>query len=70
MMHTYQLQSNKEQGFGFSDLTLIPLDKKNSLGLIFEFKHVKHITKKNFKDFLLYELLTILHSTFNFLVLS
>jgi hypothetical protein len=47
MMHTHQLESNKEQGFGFSDLTLIPLDKKNSLGLIFEFKHVKSKTDKN-----------------------
>ena len=41
MMHTYQVVSNKEQGFGFSDLTLIPLDKKNPLGLILEFKHIK-----------------------------
>ncbi len=41
MMHTHQVDSNKEQGFGFSDLTLIPLDTNNRLGLIFEFKNVK-----------------------------
>jgi len=52
MMYTHQLESNKEQGFGFSDLTLIPRDKKNALGLIFEFKHLKKskgISNKNLK---------------------
>lgn len=41
MMHTHQIESNKEYGSGLLDVSLTPLDKNKHLGVILEFKYLK-----------------------------
>lgn len=40
LMHTHHVYSNRESGWGYADMIIIPKDMNKKLAVIFEFKHV------------------------------
>lgn len=41
LMHTHHVYSNRESGWGYADMIIVPKKEDSPLAIIFEFKHVK-----------------------------